>query len=88
MPDTAIKDTVRNFINSNFMLSEELRGFSDTDSFLRKGIIDSMGVIELLAFVQKRYKIRVEPAEVVPKNFDTLESLARYIQTKTRVPAP
>ena len=85
MPDQTIKDTVRNFINSNFMLSEELRGFSDSDSFLHKGIIDSMGVIELLTFVQRHYKIRVESSEVIPQNFDTLENLSRYIQAKTGV---
>ena len=78
-----IKNTIRNFINSNFKVSEESRGFSDSDSFLRKGIIDSMGVIELLTFIQKEYKIRVEPAEVLPQNFDTLDNLERYIRTKT-----
>ena len=82
MSENSIRDTIRNFINSNFMLNEELRRFSDSDSFLRKGIIDSMGVVELLGFVQKRYKIRIEPAEVLPQNFDTLENLDRYIQMK------
>ena len=65
------------------MVSEELRGFSDADSFLHKGIIDSMGVVELLAFIQKQYRIKVEPAEVLPKNFDSLENLARFIRSKT-----
>ena len=82
LSENSIRDTIRNFINSNFMLNEELRRFSDSDSFLRKGIIDSMGVVELLGFVQKRYKIRIEPAEVLPQNFDTLENLDRYIQMK------
>ena len=86
MSENSIRDTIRNFINSNFMLSEELRRFSDSDSFLRKGIIDSMGVVELLSFVQKRYKIRIEPAEVLPKNFDTLESLDGYIRMKIEGP--
>ncbi len=64
------------------MLSDDLRGFSDSDSFLRKGIIDSMGVVELLGFVQKRYGIRVEPAELIPQNFDTLRDLERFIRVK------
>ena len=83
MLEKQIKNELRNFIHSNFMVSEELRGFSDTDSFLHKGIIDSMGIIELLAFVQKQYRIHIEPSEVLPKNFDSLENLELYIRSKT-----
>jgi len=80
--ENQIKNELRNFINSNFMVSEELRGFLDSDSFLYKGIIDSMGVVELLAFIQNEYRIKVEPAEVLPKNFDSLDNLSRYIRSK------
>jgi len=79
----SIKDTIRDFINSNFMLSDDLRNFKDEDSFLKKGVIDSMGVMELLAFVQRRYQIRVEPTEAVPQNFDSLDHLADFILKKT-----
>ena len=82
MSSETIKDAIRDFINVNFMLGEEHRSFLDSDSFLRKGIIDSMGVVELLGFVQKRYRIRVEPTELIPQNFDTLENLERFIQRK------
>lgn len=78
-----IKDAIRDFINSNFMLSDDLRSFKDEDSFLKKGIIDSMGVMELLAFVQRHYRIRVEPSEAMPQNFDSLEHLSQFILKKT-----
>ena len=77
-----IRKELRHFINSNFMVGEALRNFSDSDSFLRRGIIDSMGVVELLAFVQKQYGIKVAPAEVLLNNFDSLENLDRYIRAK------
>ncbi len=83
MSSQSIKDTIRDFINSNFMVSDELRDFKDEDSFLKKGLIDSMGVMELLAFVQRRYQIHVEPSEAIPQNFDTLDHLASFVLKKT-----
>ena len=77
-----LRSELRAFIVTNFMLNEEMRRFTDRDSFLKKGVIDSMGVMELLAFVQRSYKIRVEPAEAIPQNFDSLEHLADFILKK------
>lgn len=78
-----LKSELRDFIVTNFMLSEDMRLFTDRDSFLKKGVIDSMGVMELLAFVQRRYQIRVEPAEAIPQNFDSLDHLTEFILKKT-----
>lgn len=85
MPDDRdrLKAVLREFITSNFMLSEELRNFKDEDSFLKRGLIDSMGVMELLSFIQRRYQIRVEPAEAIPQNFDSLDHLTDFILKKT-----
>ena len=87
MLENEIKKELRHFINSNFMVGEALRNFSDSDSFLHRGIIDSMGVVELLAFAQKQYGIKVAPAEVLPNNFDSLENLDRYIRAKKARPS-
>ena len=79
----SIRNKIRMFILTNFMIPASQADFSDTDSLLKKGIIDSMGVMELLSFVQKNYAFKPDPKEIVPENFDTLKNLEDYILRKT-----
>lgn len=77
-----IKNELRKFIIERYLSHFSAAKLSDGDSFLEKGIIDSIGVIELAAFIQKRYGIKIKPPEIVPENFDTLNNLERYIEKK------
>lgn len=81
MSPLSVKDEIRRFIQDNYLAGPD-RTIGDDDSFLEKGLIDSIGVIELTAFVQQTYGIKVEVKEIVPDNFDTLNRLERYIRLK------
>lgn len=82
MPSPETKEKIRKFILTNFMVPPDARNFADSDSFLKKGVIDSMGVVELLNFVKREFGIEVKGSEIVPANFDTLESLCRFVEKK------
>ena len=78
-----IKSTLKAFITESFMLGAESTLFSDDDSFMEKGIIDSTGVLELLQFIEETFAIKVEDDEVLPENLDTIINLERFIKKKT-----
>lgn len=82
LPDD-IKGDLRQFITEKFFFSSEVNSLEDTDSFMEKGIIDSTGVLELLEFVEDKFKIRVEDEEIIPDNLDSLNNLASFIKRKT-----
>ena len=82
MEENVIKQDLRDFIVNNYMAGGGTRPLEDDDSFLDKGIIDSIGVIELVHFIQDKYSIRITVPEIVPENFDTLDNLSRYILSK------
>jgi acyl carrier protein len=73
---------VRAFIVENFLYGQD-DNFSENDSFLEKGIIDSTGVLELVSFVEEKFGIDVQDQELVPDNFDSLGKLSAYISRKT-----
>ena len=75
--------TIREFIADNFMMGEESGDLNGDDSLLDKGIIDSTGVLELVAFVEETFSFEVEDSDVVPENFDTINCLASYVQRKS-----
>ncbi len=78
-----IEQHVRQFVAQNLLFSENGYPFDDEASFLQEGIIDSLGVMELVAFAEKTFQIKVEPNEVTPTHFDSVSRLAEYIRHKT-----
>jgi acyl carrier protein len=57
--------------------------YSDEASFLEEGIVDSQGVMELVAFVEDTFHVSVDDMEIIPDNFDSVSKLAGYIRHKT-----
>jgi acyl carrier protein len=77
-----IEVKVRQFIADNILFSRNGYPYSDDTSFLEEGIIDSMGIMELVAFVDDNFGIKVEDEELVPDNFDSVSRVAGYIRLK------
>ncbi len=78
-----IQEIIRKFIHENFILDEEAH-LKDEDSLLEKGVIDSTGVLELVAFIEEKYGITVEDEELTPENLDSIRNIARFIWQKTK----
>lgn len=77
-----IKTQIKQYILDNFLMGVDTHKVMDNTSFIGNGIIDSTGVLELVAFLERTYSIRVEDAEMVPENLDTLNSIERYVGGK------
>jgi acyl carrier protein len=78
-----IKTVIKEFILNNFPYSSNIIELTDDLSFTEKGIIDSTGILELIDFMEERFKINIENGEVVPDNLDSLSKIERYIKSKT-----
>jgi acyl carrier protein len=80
-------DVVRRFVVENFLYGED-GDLRDDTSFLEEGIVDSTGVLELVAFLEEHFGITVEDEEVVPENLDSLQNIARFLSTKLNTGGP
>jgi acyl carrier protein len=83
----SIEEKIRNFIAENILFSGNGYVYSDDASFLEEGIVDSMGIMELVMFVGDTFRITVEDEELVPDNFDSVSRLASYIRLKAPLEA-
>lgn len=81
---TQVKLEVRSFIIDNFLFGQDGH-FSDDDSFLENGLIDSMGILTLVDFVSEKYQISVADEEILPENWDSVVRIANYIKLKTPI---
>ncbi|WJJ95631.1 acyl carrier protein [Algibacter luteus] len=65
------------------LANEEIEdGLELTDDLLGSGILDSLGMMKLISFIEEAYSIRVAPEEMVIENFMTVESICKYINSK------
>ncbi len=77
-----IEQLLRDFIASSLLYNTEGFPYADDASFLQEGIIDSLGVVELVAFVQKHFGVKVDQQDVTPDNFDSVAKLAAFVRRK------
>jgi acyl carrier protein len=77
-----MRQEIRQFILEAFLFGDESDPFTDSDSFMQKGIIDSTGVLELTSFLEEKYGITVDDEEMVPENLDSIDNLVKFLERK------
>jgi len=77
-----IELAIRDFIATRLLYSNDGFTYADDAPLLREGIIDSLGVVELVEFVQAQFGVKVEQQEVRPDNFDSVAKLAAFVRRK------
>lgn len=85
---TSAVDRVRAYIAENFLYARPDIRLGLDDSLLESGVIDSMGIIELVQFLEEEFQIRVGEQDITEDNFNTLRSIERYVQTCLKSDAP
>lgn len=77
------RQLIRSYIGENFLFSRNGFNLGDDLSFLETGIVNSLGVMELVQFVEEQFGIPVADEDVVPANFDSVNRLAAYIERRS-----
>lgn len=75
---------LRNFILENYLFTDDQSELENSDSFLENNILDSMGVLELVAFLEEKFGVRTEDQEMIPANLDSVEKLAAFVKAKSQ----
>ena len=80
------RQEIRQFIIQNFLFGQD-QDLGDGSSFLENGIIDSTGVLELVAHLEEVYDVKVQDDELVPDNLDSIDAIVAYLARKLNSPA-
>ena len=80
----SLQEDIRSFIIDNFLFGEE-GGLEDDSSFVKEGIVDSTGIMQLVSFIQEQYLIAVEDEELTPENLDSITKVTAFVEGKRRV---
>lgn len=81
---TNFEPEIRRFIADKFLFGDDTK-LADHDSLLEAGIVDSTGILEIIAHLEQSYGVKVDNDEMVPENLDTIGSIGAFVRKKLSV---
>ena len=76
----AVRQLVVDWLDDNYHFGEaETLIGSDERSFLENGILDSLGFVQLMLFLEDRCHFRINRKDISPANFDSLAKIVAYV---------
>ena len=79
---TTVEQEIRTFLAENFSLGGDINRLPGSRSLTERGIIDSVGIVEVLTFLETQYDISINDDETVPENIDTIDNIVRFVGMK------
>ncbi len=73
-----IKDCIIDYLKANSFMDKDTY-LKDSDSLTQNGIIDSIGLLELIDYITEKYSIEIPEDMLTPENFDTLQGISSMI---------
>ena len=80
MESQIIAERIRKFLVTQFPATKNV---DNEDPLLKNGLIDSLGILEVVTFLEKEFGITVSDEELLPENFESNRSLSNFVQRKT-----
>jgi acyl carrier protein len=80
VPNT-VCERIRTYVYKQFPIAARKK-VADGDALLDSGVVDSLGILEIVNFLEQEFGIRVNDDELVPENFNSIASLNRFVEDK------
>jgi acyl carrier protein len=75
-------DTIRDFIIQEILHQSQWDLLSNDDQLVESGIIDSLGVMTLLSFIEQNFSINVPDNELTPDNFASISAITALVESQ------
>jgi acyl carrier protein len=80
--ETQIRGRVRQFLEENFLYMRPNFVLSDDDRLLERGVVDSMGVAEMVTFIEDEFGIKTSDDDISEANLGSLRAIGRFVSQK------
>jgi len=75
------EDRIRDFVVKQFPLARK-NGVKPSDKWLETGLLDSLGILDLVHFLEQEFGVLVSDEELMPENFQSLDAVAAFVRSK------
>lgn len=76
-----MKKKIKDFVQSE-LFDEEIVDFETNTDLLKGGLVDSIGILSLIQYLETEFGISIPPADMVIENFQSLDSIEQYIERR------
>ncbi len=73
-----VRETVRGYVFEHFPAAKE-RQITDTDSLLDSGIVDSLGVLDIVAYLETEFGMTIADDELEVEDFESIQALTAFV---------
>jgi len=78
------KDQIREFIQKDLASAKGISSFSDSESLMENGIIDSLGIFRLVAFLEETFRLRIGDEEITAENLKSVDVIEQLVLAKKK----
>jgi acyl carrier protein len=78
----SVASRIRTFIEDNFLFADNMAAFPADKSLIEAGVIDSTGVLEMVSFLERDFGIKVNDADIIPQNLDSISAISGFVEHK------
>jgi acyl carrier protein len=76
------EDRIRDFVRKHFPLAVK-NGIKPNEKWLESGMIDSLGILDLVHFLEEEFSLHITDDELMPEYFESLEAVTEFVRKKT-----
>jgi acyl carrier protein len=80
--EAQIREKIRDYLDKNFLYMMPDFVLGDDDKLLERGVVDSMGIVEMLTFIEDEFGVKAADDEISEANLGTLRAIAHFVATK------
>jgi len=78
-----LRSEIRQFVLDELLMGDTASMLDDGESFLETGTIDSIGVLDIIMFLEHNFQLKIQDRELVPENLDSVNRLVQFVMRKT-----
>ena len=86
MPTHDVKDVLKHYLHEELDDNGAPAEVKEDENLLANGIIDSLGVLKLVSFIEHQFNVQIPDEDVTINNFRSLKDIASYLETKKQQP--
>jgi len=80
--ESQIREKVRAYLDENFLYMMPDFELADDDRLLERGVVDSMGIVEMLTFVEDQFGVKPADDDISEANFGSVRAIVQFISAR------
>lgn len=80
--ESNVREKIRGYLDENFLYMRPDFVLNDNDPLLERGVVDSMGIVEMLTFLEDEFGVKAEDEEISEANLGSVAAIVRFVSAK------